>query len=178
MNQNEELFKDWDLNGEGLRFYNMTISDLITKLENPNVPLILIASRGFKTFKKIEYSMNLFDLVKDNVYGNYKAVFGSGDDTVPSYSAIIPGLKWAWEFSKMKRSSKPVKIVDYCSYFNEKYNPYDVTDQNKPFEANKNDFFGIQCDCITSKNKQTCIHPSIISDTHLIRFLENTFQAN
>lgn len=59
-----------------------------------------------------------------------KAIFGRGDDTVATYSSLMPGLKWAYEFEKKVQNAKPVKIVDYCSSFNEKYSPFDETSQH------------------------------------------------
>ncbi len=42
-----------------------------------------------------------------------------GDGTVPTYSAIIPAFKWAFEFEKNKTiGAKPVKLVNFCSSFN------------------------------------------------------------
>lgn len=64
LSENDKLFKEWDLNGEGVGFYNLTRTDILTKIENPGVPLILVVSRGFKTLKKAEYDVDLFESVK------------------------------------------------------------------------------------------------------------------
>ena len=71
---------------------------------------------------------------------------------MPTFSSLMPALKWAHEYENNTENSKPVKIVDYCSFINEKYNPYDVTEGDKPYKINKNEFFGVQCDCISSKS--------------------------
>jgi len=44
--------------------FKITRSDNVSKLENPGVSLILVASRGLNTYRQIEYTENLFDLVK------------------------------------------------------------------------------------------------------------------
>ena len=42
-----------------------------------------------------------------------------GDGTVPSYSALLPGLKWAHEFQFGEaKGAKPIKLIDYCSSHN------------------------------------------------------------
>lgn len=89
--------------------------------------LILVAGRGMNTVNRLDYDIDLYDLLKNNTYGKSKSQYGHGDETVPTVSSIIPGLKWAWEFDNKKKDAKPVKIVDYCSLFNEKYSPYDNT---------------------------------------------------
>ena len=151
LEQTQQIFEDWNLSGDAPGFLKITKTDLITRLENPNVNLILIASRGIKTPRRLEYDYDLYDLVKNNEYGEPKKEYGHGDDTVSSNSLIIPGLKWAWEFDNKKKNAKPVKIVDYCSVFNEKYTPYDQTFSDQEFQITRNEFFGIQCDCQTSK---------------------------
>ena len=117
------------------------------------MPVIFVVSRGIKTTQKLDYDVDLFDLIKNDSYGMAKVEYGQGDDTVPTFSSIMPALKWAYEFDNEVTNSKPVKIVDYCSFVNEKYNPFDITDGDKQYKITKNGFFGIQCDCISSKSQ-------------------------
>lgn len=150
----------------------------MTKLENPNVPTLFLTSRGINTPYILEYNDNLFDLKKKNQFGTATIVNGTGDETVPTYSALLPAFKWAWEFQHKKQDAKPVKIVDYCSSFNEKYNPFDETESGSEFKINKNEFLGIQCDCMTSNKFQPCYHAAIINDSYVIKFTLNSLQDN
>lgn len=67
---------------------------------------------------------------------------------VPSNTLYLPALKWSYEFKNKKnyKNAKPVKIIDYCSRYNQKENIYDekIDGQN---EITKNEFIGINCEC-------------------------------
>lgn len=90
------------------------------------------------------YNKNLFDLIKEDQYLEPEPGYGRGDNTVPTFSSLIPALKWAIEFEEKKiKGAKPVKIADYCSRYNEKYSPYDETSGSDQFKITKNEFFGI-----------------------------------
>jgi hypothetical protein len=38
-----------------------------------------------------------------------------GDGTVVTASAILPGIKWAYEFNEEPEKTKPVKFIEICS---------------------------------------------------------------
>ena len=46
---------------------------------------------------------------------DFKKEQSYGDGTVPSYSPLLAGFKWAWEFDNNASNAKPVKIIEQCS---------------------------------------------------------------
>ena len=92
---------------------------------HPNVPVVGF----FYNFKPTEsqYFINSNTLK----FGNNNDFSGklnqTGDETVETYSQIIPMLKWAHDYSyQSSQSSKyPVKFVDICSGLNRNNHPFD-----------------------------------------------------
>lgn len=82
-----------------------------------------------------------------------------GDGSVDSSSLFYAPLKWAFEFDNEFPNSKPIKFVDFCSVYNEKYNIYD--NHKGVREIEKNEFFGISCDCVDSGKFEICNHAFI-----------------
>ncbi len=137
------MFKKYDLTGDTYQFFNITRDPELLEYKNPGVPIILVTSRGLKTYQKMEYDADLWDYKKKDTFFYPKITVGKGDETVTTNSSLIIGFKWAWEFDNKVENAKPVKFVDFCSTFNEKYNPYDLIEGSKEYKLEKNEFFGI-----------------------------------
>ncbi len=152
LNETYDLISDYNITANMTQFYNMTEHKDYLDFQNPGVPILNILFRSLKTIKQIYFNKDLNKAAEKKQFTKPYITYSNGDSTVPLFSAIIPNLKWIWEFNQKKKNAKPVKIVDFCSHFNEKYNPYDKTEGDKEFKFLKNDFFGIQCDCIGIKS--------------------------
>lgn len=78
-------------------------SEMLEKMPNPEVPVTLIYAGHLPTSGYVETNANLRATTNHetspNFYRNsddFKQV--NGDGTVPSFSALIPVLKWGYEF--------------------------------------------------------------------------------
>ena len=173
------LFSEWNITENSVDFYNITKDKELEELENPGVPFIAVVLRPGKTFKQLIYNYNITEsTIKDEYAEPSEIVFGYGDDTVPTYSSLIPTLKWAKEFEKKEKNAKPIKIVDLCSNFNEKYTIYDTLDNNKEYEIEKNEFFGINCDCMVSNSVKDCGHARMVHDSYILKLLKDSSITN
>ena len=91
-----------------------------------------------------------------------------GDDTVPTWSSLLTGLKWLYE--KKKDNLKPnYKLVEYCSRLSDKGKyKFDPKKEQK--------FIALGCACLNSKNQykknfDSCTHAAMINDDELIDYV-------
>ena len=159
-------------------FYNLTHNEDYFKFENPGVSSVFFVMRTLKTFKQFIFDFNITDVTSKENFAIPEIIYGHGDGTVASFSQLIPPLKWANEFKNEKKNSKPVKIVDYCSKYNEKYNIYDDNETDQEFKITKNEFFGMKCDCFEDNTAENCNHSSILQDSYLLDVIENSVITN
>ena len=92
----------------------------LNNFTNPEVPITIIYGSHIKTNKKVSYSKHTRDhfIKTQNFYFPEKTESSIGDGTVNAYSAILPGLKWAYEFENYKdKNYKPVKLINYCGNY-------------------------------------------------------------
>lgn len=91
-----------------------------------------------------------------------------GDDTVPTWSSLLTGLKWLYD--KKKDNLKPnYKLVEYCSR---------LSDKGKyKFDPKKEqNFIALGCECLNSRNQykkkfEDCTHAAMINDDSLIDYV-------
>ena len=107
-----------------------------------------------------------------------------GDGTVPIYSSILPGLKWAFEYDSRPDPSvnyQPVKFVEYCG-IGHTFNPiYDKRSMSGPFEINTNMYLGLNCACNFNTNKhnyEDCSHASMHNDSLIIKLIFEIASSN
>ena len=64
--------------------------------------------------------------------------------TVETYSAVLPMLKWAHEFTYSEDAGRfPVKFVDLCSGINRQDTPFNSEDYDNSFTMNS--YIGREC---------------------------------
>ncbi len=169
----------WNLTANSQQFLNFTFDEAYLRFQNPEVPVILMGMRTSNTIKKLNYTENITSYVQKGVYYQPQITWGYGDSTVPSNSAFIPPLKWAWEFdNKIVPNAQPVKFVDLCSIRNVKNSVYDITDQSKEFSITSNEFMGLNCECIGMKTPDPCSHAGILTDKYFIEMVANIAMGN
>ena len=178
LNETSKLLNDHALTKNMTLFHNMTKDEQFLEGKNPGVPIINIFQRVGKTYKNFHYKSNIENCIKNDEYCTPEYNYGHGDDTVPTFSSLTFPFKWAYEFEKKKENTYPIKFVDFCSRFNEKYNPYDKIQGDKEYEIEKNGFFGINCDCFDSPDPTACDHGKSIGDSYLIKFVTNSLITN
>ena len=102
-----------------------------------------------------------------------KIDYTQGDATVVTTSAIMPGVKWAYEFSKKESfpEAKPVSLVEICSIKNERPHVFDNEPERK---TTKNQYIGLKCNC-RKEGKLTsgkaCDHQGLPADLGLVAFV-------
>ena len=92
-----------------------------------------------------------------------------GDETVPTWSSLLTGLKWIYDKKKNKLPQK-IKLIEYCSRLAQSgqyvYNPNE--DQN---------FAAISCRCldknknIYTKDTEKCSHSEMLQDENLFNYI-------
>ena len=93
-----------------------------------------------------------------------------GDETVPTWSSLLTGLKWIYD-KKKNNLAQEIKLVEYCSRLSKsgqyKYNP------------NKNqNFAAISCRCLDENNVykdnneiKKCSHAGMLQDEYLFNYI-------
>lgn len=131
-------------------------TDVVYTTFNPTKSIFLYNKNNMESF--------------DDYYG-----YG-GDDTVPNWSSLLTGFKWLYD-KKKNNLKQEIKLVEYCSKLG----------RNSEFQFNKNNqktFSAIWCDCLKydgnyEKNVKACSHAAMISDSHLIYYVEkNVYREN
>ena len=175
----DDMHKSWNVTDVESSFIDITKNTNFTDFENPGVPFLNFILRTFKTPKQMIWEEDIKDYIKKKKVYEPKKIWGYGDEVLDTTSLLISSLKWAYEFDhKKNKNAKPVKIIDICSNYNEKYFVYDKNDINQEFEITKNEFFGINCDCMFDKDTTNCSHGLLISDSYWIKIVSNTIQTN
>ena len=109
------------------------------KYPNPEVPVVGFFFNFKPTKSEIFFDNEKFDFNKKQKEKN--SFYTSGDATVETYSAVIPMMKWAYEFSYNKDVGEyPVKFVDICSTIDNKPHPFDSDIYEHNF--NNNSYIG------------------------------------
>ena len=139
--------------------------DLKKDLPIPPVDTELVYASFYPT-------MSVLVLDDDNFTRSGDNYTKGGDETVPTWSSLLTGLKWIYD-KKKNNLSQNIKLIEYCSRLSKdgqyKYNP------------NKEQNFGaISCDCLnTDKNEYKmkekeiaeCNHAGMLHDKHLIQYI-------
>ena len=98
----------------------------------------------------------------------------SGDGTVTTESAILPGIKWADDFEKGVTGAKPVKFVEVCSIKNQREDIFEDDLQRKKVE--KNGYIGVKCS--TKKNGVSHLnHNGMLKSRYLLSFMLNAMEV-
>ena len=136
--------------------------DLIKNLPVPPVDTDLVYASFFPTIAALVLDDDIF--MMDGTY--YKK---GGDDTVPTWSSLLTGLKWIYD-KKRYNLNQNIKLIEYCSRLGNigkyKYDP--KKDQN---------FGAISCTCLdknTNFYKQKigdCSHAGMLSDDNLFNYI-------
>lgn len=93
-----------------------------------------------------------------------------GDETVPTWSSLLTGLKWIYDI-KNKKLSQKVKLIEYCSRLAK-------TGQYKYDPTKNQNFSAISCKCLddnnvykSDKELKQCSHASMLQDENLFNYI-------
>ena len=120
-------------------------------------------------YSSYKQSVAAFIVDKNNWNENIEELYKAGDGVVPNWSAIIPGLKWAFDTKKYNLKNK-IRLIEFCSRLGKdsKYK-YDPLNKDQKFAA-------ISCNCIDSNNlykSGDCGHAVMISDSAFYEYLDS-----
>ncbi|EAR82529.1 lecithin-cholesterol acyltransferase (macronuclear) [Tetrahymena thermophila SB210] len=164
-----------------IKLYNKSLkAEGLNKLKNPGVPTAIIFGGILETTISLNYNENPKDKLSVNkdFYFPESQSFTIGDGTVPTYSAITPAFKWAFEFDNQSPNSKPVKLIEYCSKHASNESFYDNTSKNGEKIYTKNSYHGIPCECQNTKSVEKCNHSCFINDKFVIGTIFEAIQTN
>ena len=166
-----------------LELLNDAYENKIHELINPEVPILLIYGSHSPTEYVAQYYYDPNPVTSSGSFAfPSNETTTAGDTAVPSTSAILPGLKWAWEFDnknsiKELAHAKPVKMIEWCSHYNAKEWIYDTNYTNETNEFLNNEYIGLNCSCQPKPGLQTsgdyCVHSSIMNDQYFINLMVN-----
>ena len=161
-------------------FLKITKDDEFYTLKNPGVVYIPFILRTYPTPTTFIWKNDIKKSQQQKKFYNpEKIIYSYGDNTVDTTSSLLAPLKWAFEFdNKSNPNAKPVKIIDLCSTYNEKYNIYDKKDKDKEFEINKNEFIGNMCDSFHEEVPSLSNHASMVKDSFFMKTFANVLKAN
>jgi hypothetical protein len=150
---------------------------------NPMIPTSLIFMNSLQTPLRNEFNVDLKEYYDKNYFPKpVKKVTVLGDRTAQTYSAIVPGLKWAYEFDNKTPDGfeQPVKFVEWCGVGFTNKNIYDKKSPDSPSEVLKNDYVQWECECNFKRNKDyaDCYHSIMNSDEYFILRLHELLNSN
>ena len=145
--------------------------DDFDKLKNPDVTYIPFILRTHPTPVTFIWKNDLKKSQEQKkFYDPDKVVYSYGDGTVDTTSLLLAPLKWAHEFDhKSHPNAKPVKIIDFCSTYNEKYNIYDEKENNKEYKVNKNEFIDNLFDSFYEPISTNSNHGNMVTDSFFMK---------
>jgi len=157
-------------------------------LQNPGVPVTIFYDAHLFTEQSFTWDYDPTTNTSQNQFALPTiTTYTAGDGTVPVTSSLLPGMKWSWEYDNKLATNitnpQPVKIVEFCSTFNNRSTIYDSLNVDSKFEVTKNEYIGLACDCLTGTDEKPvdgsdCTHSVAISDSYFVRFLANVTFTN
>jgi len=159
----KKVFEDYNTIKEGVKqsILHQTQKSLTKDLPIPPVDTDIV----YTSFVKTPVALVLDD--KD-FSKKGETLYKGGDNTVPTWSSLLTGLKWIYE-KKKENLPQSIRLIEYCSRLSK-------SGQYK-YNANKNQKFGaIGCKCLNTKgvyknNIQSCTHAAMINDEELIDYV-------
>lgn len=91
-----------------------------------------------------------------------------GDATIPSFSALIPAVKWTYQyqFENSNNRYKPMKLLEYCA--DHQYNREGV---NKAINESEVSYNHLKCRCNDHErfvSTATCKHACMHGDQYVV----------
>ena len=177
MNQTAELLRDWANSNNSAQYYKMTRDDAFLELNNPGVPVVALFLSRLGTEKSFTYADDVKEHTNKDEFYNPEIVRSYGDGTVPSYSVLIPAMKWAKEFDNKNNNAHPVKILELCSIHNQKQSLYDEKDSNGVKSFKTNEYVGLSCECENDSTLANCEHQYLNIDNGFLTIFTDLIQT-
>ena len=162
---NESYFDSYETIRNGVKNsieHQKTIG-LIKELPVPPVDTELLYGAFYPTIASL--------ILDDDDFTKNSTIYKKGgDETVPTWSSLLTGLKWIYD-KKKNNLTQEIKLVEYCSRLSKtgqyKYNP----NRNQNFAA-------ISCRCLDENNVykdnneiKKCSHAGMLQDEYLFNYI-------
>lgn len=120
LNDMNEIINKWTLQDVVVENNKIFADPNRFKLKNPGVPLVVVYSRANPTISQMIYPQDILKYISQDKYPPVQDFKSVGDGTVSPNSALIPAIKWAFEFDKYHKnysftSESPYKVFLMCS---------------------------------------------------------------
>lgn len=167
-----------------LGMYNDSLASNVQFMTNPQVPVIYVYGSHMATEFRNEWD---YLPEERTIGGNFafpsRTVSRYGDGTVGTSYSLPIALKWSWEHmnNATATGAKPVKIVEYCSEYNQSGIIYDGVDAKGANVFNTSSYVGLTCQCGTDKRPtqgENCYHSGMVSDPFVLQLVANISQSN
>lgn len=99
------LFLRHQITGKEPKLYKFYNDPHRLRLTNPGVTVMIMYSKNTSTTSQIIYKEDLQPYIDQAEFPPDTQIYNFGDVTVPSNSALIPGIKWAFDFEHQIQSS-------------------------------------------------------------------------
>ena len=136
--------------------------DLVKDLPFPPVDTELVYASFFPTIATL-----IFD---DNNFTQEGETFNrGGDETVPTWSSLLTGLKWIYD-KKKKNIPQKIKLIEYCSRLAK-------SGQYKYNSDKEQNFAAISCRCLNQSENvyedeiSKCSHSQMLQDENLFDYI-------
>ena len=164
-NIDETYFDDYETIKSGVKMSIKHQKDigLIEELPVPPIDIELVYGSFYKTISVLALDDDDFtkEIKEEDIFEK------GGDDTVPTWSSLLTGLKWIYDIKKQNLTQQ-IKLVEYCSRLS-KSGKYKF---NQNLEQN---FSALKCECLNDKNEYMkigdCSHATMLKDKYLIEYL-------
>lgn len=188
LNQMAEIISKWTIDDDIIKNNEIFNDPDRFELKNPGVPLLVMFTRALPTVSQVTFPKDLLQYITQGNYPPSQTKMSMGDKLVSPNSAIIPPLKWAYEFHQSQKNPsspssykvflthQPVKFIEFCGTQNT--NDFQIYDDDgngsdSPKSFSSSGYIGLPCDCGSSKNASSCNHSYIMNDTNVLKFTKN-----
>ena len=178
------------------KMYDKLFTEDLAEL-SPRVPTVIVFMETILTMRNIKYKGNYYESINNSIFPEIlKKTMGPGDNTVSTFSSILPGLKWAFKHEEEKNNKKsnkknkgknykekinkkdtkndddehyPIKFVEYCSTHHSRQKLYQKK-ENGENQILTNGYIGLDCDCTGRglTRYKNCKHTTIHGDSNVI----------
>lgn len=186
MSETQKLLEDFKFTYHSPILFKKLYNPRLTRM-NPRIPVIIVFTNSIKTENYHRFDDNYTRDIKRGYYPKESETgYTWGDTTVPTWSSLLLGLKWAYEYDHRNdkdgiSDAQPVKFVEFCS-IGYTYKPiYNLTPFNKSYRITENAYHGLNCDCNfmdDKKDYQNCDHSKMLGDSNIIRLLFEVVNSN
>lgn len=178
-----ELLKAYALEDNMLDLFTKFRADDLYNIV-PEVPVVLVYTSAIPTPQRYEFDDSMKKSIQDDLYPQESFREDMpGDEKVPVFSGLYPGLKWALEHQSKpdpKVNYQPVKFLEFCSIGHTTESIYDGKDEKGTYKITDSKYHGMLCSCngYGLSSYANCKHSNMISDPFLFNLIIQVAEAN